>query len=319
MNHMAAKKINPFVDEGEGEGDAEPVIKDTVIDLEDDDDDPIDTVTAKAPSRDEKRKSRSWMNKEEKAQLERERDEARLAAQQAYTQAQQASTYAQQAVQYASQGQGRQQQSDPIDNAAALLDRERKVLNQEYQNRYAEAGRRPITQEEQNSFEQRAQEIERRNTQIEVARALRSSGVGQQSPQNTQAEVLRTMIAQKYPEASQHQAALVWADGVQKQLVAMGRQPYSMDTIDEAMTSAEKQFKLGKFKNGVPHTPAPGMREKLSGSPRGGGSGNEQSPDGQVVMKPWMRKLANASHGHIKDEGKRYKAWFRDQQKQSDD
>ena len=111
----------------------------------------------------------------------------------------------------------------------------------------------------------------------------------------------------------------MYADGVQKQLVATGAQPYSQDTIDKSMDAAERQFRLGKYKNGVPQTPSPQMRERLQGSPRGGGSGGGEKSEGQVVMTKEMRKMANAAYGHIKDEGKRYKAWYKSQAAQSDE
>jgi len=320
-NMAASKKRNPFVDEGEGEGEPESPVKDPVLELsDDDDDDPIDAPTPSGPTREDKRKNRAWMNREDKDRLERENQELKARADQAILQAQQATTYAQQAVQYSQQNQPRHGYSnDPIDHAAGLLARERKVLNQEYQNRYAEAGRRPISAEEQQAFEARAEELEQRNVQIGVARALRAQGLGQHNPQQTQADVLRIQITQKYPEASQHQAALVYADGVQKQLVATGAQPYSQDTIDKSMDAAERQFRLGKYKNGVPQTPSPQMRERLQGSPRGGGSGGGEKSEGQVVMTKEMRKMANAAYGHIKDEGKRYKAWYKSQAAQSDE
>lgn len=313
---MSIKKKNPFVDEGEGEGTPEPAEKEPVIDLDAEEEDPIDSATPASPSRQEKRAARAWMNRDEKERLQREAEEGRKAreeAQQAILQAQQATAWAQQ---LASQGQ-RQQVRDPIDDAEDLWKRERTLLNKEYQQRFAET-KGAMTPDEVKKFEDRAIEIENRGTQLQVQRALRGMGVQQQDPRVAQVEAFKANLMQRYPDVVRSPQALLYAEGEQRKAAARGQDPWSPTVIDAAMQAAERDI-LNKRPQ-QSRTPDPVLRDRLAAPPRGasGGGGREEGPR-QVTMTKEMRKMANAAFPHIKDEAKRYSTWYKAQAAQSDD
>lgn len=295
----------------DNEADEKP-IPDPVIDTAADDEDEIDSPTGVAPTREEKRRNRQWMNRDEKAALLKELEETKMRAEQAILGAQQATLYAQK---MAGSGQG-QQQRDPLDVADEQLDKERQLLNDRYQ--FAYAGGKQPTPEQQRAFEAEAKLLERRTTQIEVSRQLRQMP---QQGQNTAQEVFKANLAQRYPEASQSKQAMMYAEGVQRQMAAQGSDPWSNETIHAAMTAAEKAFRMGSFKNGTPRAPDPSMRERLSGSRPGasGGGGDAGGTDTKVVMTKANRKMANVAYSHIKDETARFRAWARSQANTRDD
>jgi len=290
---------------GDEELDEKPV-DDPVIDTSGDDEEELDAATPAGPSRDEKRRNRQWMNREEKASLMRELEETKQRAEQAILGAQQATLYAQK---MAGSGQ-QQQQRDPLDDADAQLDKERQLLNDRYQFAYA-GGKRP-SPEEQRAFETEAKLLERRTTQIEVSRQMRYM---QQPQQNTAAEVFKANLRQRYPEATSNPQAMAYAEGQQKMLQAQGHDPWAPATVDIAMKAAERAFRIGSHKQGASRAPDPSMRDRLSGSRpgAGGGGSGEASSDGKMVMTKENRKLANAAYSHIKDETTRWKTWARAQ------
>lgn len=314
----AKKKVNPFVDEGEGDGTPETVESEPVISLDDEDDgeeddDPVDR-SGPAQSRQEKRASRSWMNRQEREQIIRERDDARAQAERDRIAAHQATVWAQQIAQQAPQ----QTQKDPIDEAEDLVKRERSVLFAEYQARVSKGVPPP---EEQAKYEERAQALERRATEIQVARTVRNMGLAPQNPQQAQREAFVANLRQRYPEVMASPAALTFAGGIQAQLKARGRGEWDADVIDEAMTGAEKEFRIGKHKTTQRQTrePDPVLRDRYAGAPRGSSGGSRGEGPQKVSMTKEMRKMANAAYGHIKDEPTRYKMWYKAQAEQSDE
>lgn len=298
---------------GEDNEPDEKPIPDPVIDTAPDEEDEIDSPSGAAPTREEKRRNRAWMNRDERAALMRELDETKQRAEQAILGAQQATLYAQR---MAASGQ-QQQQQDPLDAADSQLDKERQLLNDRYQ--FAYAGGKQPTPEQQRAFETEAKLLERRTTQIEVSRQLRA--MPQQQAGNTAQEVFKANLAQRYPEASQSRQAMMYAEGVQRQMAAQGSDAWSNETVHAAMTAAEKAFRMGSYKNGASRAPDPSMRERLSGSrPGASGSHGESGGTGtKVVMTKENRKMANVAYSHIKDETARYKAWARSQASSSDD
>lgn len=305
---MAAAKLKGY-DTDEDETPEEESSPDPVLNMEEDEEDDEDDTEPEVPkpTRKEKKASRTWMPAEEKERLIREAAEAKAAAS-ANAQAMQ---LLQQTLQRLPLGGPQQPQKDPADDELERIDDERLALEREFASRVNDT-KNLITKEEQEQFRRRALKLERRQTEVITNKQVRGMGIAPQ--RNEQETIIRNYIATRFPEASQSQQALNWAEGVQKQMMAEGKQPWSTEVIDAAMDSAEKRFKLGKYKNSTPkQEPDPVLRDRLQSTPR---SANGSPLKGQktIVMTKEFRQMANAAYPHIKDEKKRWAKWAKDQQ-----
>lgn len=304
---MAAEKLKGF-DTEEDETPEEESSADPVLNMEDDEeDDDEDEPPAPKPSRKEKKASRTWMPAEEKERLIREAAEAKATA----AANERAMAMLQQTLQRLPLGGQQQPQKDPTDDELERIDEDRLALEREYASRVNDT-KNLITQDEMNQFRKRAMKLERRQTEVITNRTIRGMGVAPQ--RNEQETIIRNYVATRFPEASQSAQALAWAEGVQKQMMAEGKNAWSTEVIDAAMDSAEKRFKLGKYKNSTPkQEPDPVLRDRLQSTPR---SANGSPLKGQktITMTKEFRQMANAAYPHIKDEKKRWAKWAKDQQ-----
>lgn len=305
---MAAEKLKGFDTEEDETPSEEQSTDDPVLDLEDEEDEEGDTEPeVPRPTRKEKKASRTWMPREEKERLERETIEAKAQA----LAAQQAMQMFQQTLQRLPLGGQQQPQKDPADDELERIDEERLALEREYASRMGDTTNK-VTPDELEKFRKRAMKLDRRQTEVITARQVRGMNLAPQ--RNEQETIIRNYVATRYPEASQDQRALQWAQSIQMQEVADGKPMWSSETIDKAMDAAERKFRLGKYKNGTPpREPDPVLRDRLQSTPR---SSNGAPAKGQksIVMTKEFRQMADAAYPHIKDERKRWARWAKDQQ-----
>jgi len=305
---MAAEKLKGF-DTEEDETPDEESSPDPVLNMEDDEEDDEDEPPKlePKPSRKEKKASRAWMPAEEKERLIREAAEAKAAA----VANANAMQLLQQTLQRLPFGGQQSQQRDPVEQELESIDEERLALEREYASRVNDT-KNLISQDEMNQFRKRAVKLERRQTEAITAKQIRGMGIAPQ--RNEQETIIRNYVATRYPEASQDQRALMFAEGVQKQLMAEGKQQWSTEVIDAAMDAAEKKFRYGKYKNGTPaREPDPVLKDRLQSTPRSA-NGSPLKGQKQIVMTKEFRQMANAAYPHIKDEKKRWAKWAKDQQ-----
>lgn len=305
---MAAEKLKGF-DNEEDETPDEESSPDPVLNMEDDEEDDEDEPPKldPKPSRKEKKASRTWMPAEEKERLIREAAEAKAAA----VANANAMQLLQQTLQRLPFGGQQPQQRDPVDQELESIDEERLALEREYASRVNDT-KNLVTPDEMNQFRKRAMKLERRQTEAITQRQIRQMNLAPR--QDEQATIIRNYVATRYPEASQNQQAMQWAHGVQQQLVAEGKPMWAAETIDAAMESAEKRFKMGKYKNSnPPREPDPVLKDRLQSTPRSA-NGSPLKGQKQIVMTKEFRQMANAAYPHIKDERKRWAKWAKDQQ-----
>ena len=293
------KNSNPFsaVDDDDFES-ATTKEKEPVVDLDAEPDEPDEPE--RGPSRQEKKSSRTWMNKDDRERLERAAMEAEAKANAATLALQQIAPFIQQA-----QYQQRPPQVDPIDTEIERASSDRQALDREYEARYKDT-RNPLTAEELDKFRKRATDLDDRRTVLLTQKTLRQSGM---APQNREAEAVRAWLVANHAEATQNQQAIGWAQGVQQQEQAMGKNPWSVEVLEKAMDSAERQFKLGRYKNGAQREPDPNLRDRYAGPPRSASAAPGRKGDRKVVMDKTARAMADAAFPHIKDDRKRWEHW----------
>lgn len=158
---------------------------------------------------------------------------------------------------------------------------------------------RSITQADKDEYAKLSARIERQRVEM-VAERLIERRQGAQSAQ-TANDVMRAAIRARHQDVYSNPKAVLYAEGEFRKLRALGKAD-SRDTLDEAMNSARRAFRMG----GQPE-PSASQRSKFAGAPRGYGGG-EREP-GVVKMTAELRRMANAKYSHIKDEEKRYKLW----------
>lgn len=301
----APKKIDPFKHDDEEDvrtepaEDVSPEPKDPEVSVDDDDDDDEIDRTPK-PGRDEKRRNRYRENQERADRAERDAADARQRESFALQQAQHALQLAQQRMQQPAQ----QQQQDPIDVAEGQLLRERQVLYAQYEQRMAAAAKTPLTQPEKDEYERRAIELEDRKTDLRFDRRMRERNIGATNPA---AEALKVQLTMQYPEVVANQNALTYANGLQMQAAAEGKQPWSMDTIRECMDGSMRKFRLGKYASQRGGEPDPVLRDRYQAPARGASTQGGKGEVRKVVMTKEYRKMADSAYKHIKDPTARYK------------
>jgi hypothetical protein len=155
-----------------------------------------------------------------------------------------------------------------------------------------------VTQADKDEYTKLSARIERQRIEMTAERMLeRRSGV---DAQRTTQNVMRAAIRARHSDVYQKPAAVAYAEGEFRKLVATGRAD-SQETLELAMNAARRAFGLGKEPG-----PTEAQRSRFAGPPRGQSSVREP---GVVRMTPELRRMANAKYSHVKDEEKRYKLW----------
>lgn len=301
---MAAKKLKGFDDiDAETAGPEPEAPEDTVVDL-DAETDEDDDHEEQRPTRKEKKGRRTWMNAEAREELER-----RALAAEAQAQANANAFNAVQAlIQRLPTGQQAPQQTDPIDGELERVDKDYLSLQQRYRMRAGDT-KNPITEKEMEELNLEALKLDRKRTELAVAKHTRGGPAPQQMDPRQQA--FQMYVFSKWPEAASTPAALQFAHSKQLEAQAMGKNPLSMEVIDSAMDAAERQFRLGKYKSGAPRSPDPVLRDRYQSAPRGS-SGSANNGPRQVTMTKELRRMADKAFPHIKDEKKRYEKFARE-------
>lgn len=302
------KKTNPFSQDDIDDEIETP--KDPVVDLEEEEDEEEEPGAPK-PTRQEKKASRTWMNREEKERLERQAIEAEARANASAAALSEVTRMAQMF-----RAPQTQQQVDPIDAELERANAERIALDDHYAARYRDANN-PLTPEELKSFKDKAVALEDRKTTLIAEKVARRNGMAQQQSAGEQA--VRAYLAANFPEASQNRAALAFAGGIQQTEAALGKDPWSVEVINKAMTEAERQFKLGKHGRGAPREPDPVLRDRYVAAPRGTSGGASKGGEPGFVMLKEYRQMADKAFPHIKDDAKRYRHWVKQVGMKGDD
>jgi hypothetical protein len=300
------KQTNPFSIDDEIDDAAPPKEpKEPVVDLDDEEEEDAEEEAPK-PSRLAKKGERTWMNKSERERLEREAIEARATANATTLALQQVTQLAQQ---YARGSQQQAPQSSPIDQELERATTERAALDREYQLRVMDRSN-PLTQDEANKLREKAIQLDDKRSELISVRAMQRAGVGASNPQ---ADAIRSYLVANHPEAFQNQAAMNFAEGVQRsESAATGKHPYDMSVVQKAMAAAERQFGLGRYRQGAAREPDPNLRERYTGAPRGASGGAPKKGERQVVMTKDYQRMADAAYPHIKDQKKRWAHWAKE-------
>jgi hypothetical protein len=263
----------------------------TEISVDDDDEeDPIDVAPQdRGPSRREKRANRFREAKEEAERAQ----QARIDAERNAAAATERARLLEGALQHANQQRQQQVvQEDPeIDNAL----REQDNIAAEFQARQLDR-HRPITTDEHKEFIRRARINEGRLQEARTRKVLRESGIRPQPNQIEQA------IMARHSDVFANPSAANWAQARRNQKLAEGR-PDTMDTLDESMEEARRQFKIGRQREESE------LRDRLGGAPRGGAVQRSETGRRTVKMTKTFKKMADAKFPHIKNDMERYKAW----------
>ena len=249
------------------------------VEKPDDGEDPLDAAPA-ALTRDEKKRNR-W---KEHTQA-RERAEARAKELEDENRRLQvaAEVARQQAFQVQQQAQPRG--PDPIDEDLKRSRREQEALYAEYVGRQKEGN---LTPEAEEKFRQRAYDIKDRETQLQLQKFHRDNGISRQDPAEQHRQTVSSQIRMQFPDIVADARASAYADGVFRQLTALGR-PNDWDTIEAAMKQTRRDLRMG---NAEPsRRPNEAERQRYSGLPAGPGSSREDSPK-TIRMTPGYKKMA---------------------------
>lgn len=145
-------------------------------------------------------------------------------------------------------------------------------------------------------YERVAREIETDKSRVLIRREM-----AQREPVQRQ-EQARQIWEQKYPEVYANPRAYQFAEATFKRRSALLEpgQPITNDLVDEVMTEAMTQFRLGPKK-----PPSATERSRLSGVPSSGAGGGG-SPG--IQMTPVLRRMAVAARDDLPEE-EAIKAW----------
>lgn len=181
---------------------------------------------------------------------------------------------------------------DHVEDAIEANYRDRENITSEF-NTLHTAG--TLTDEKRNSLISRQKAAERKGQELVWQQMDRRKQANRDPAEDTM-----NQLTGRYPDVTSNKQAFAWADGETRKRRALG-ETFDHDLVDSVMEETRKQFKLGKYKNGVPN-------EQAYASPGKGGGGGGRS-EGKIKMTSGMRSLADASFPHIENDRERWRAW----------
>lgn len=190
--------------------------------------------------------------------------------------------------------------SDPLQEEIDKTWQERIRLAEQY-NQRTQAGQ--LSDDDDKRMRSEARKLEEKSQQLQYRKLQRDDAMNVDPRQEN-----ITMVKMRHPDVAENGQALNWADGEARKRIAKGEQ-YSMSLVDEIMEEARREFRLGKYRHGVPSDRK--TQARYHGAPRGGGSPPSPSDriPNKVKMTPAMRRMADAAFPGIKDPKKRYQHW----------
>lgn len=232
----------------------------------------------------------------ERGKLRAELDELRQQREQDRQEYQRRLDEAYRLVQQTSQRQHpTQQQTDPEDAELEQVQQQNTLLLQAWQ-----ALKEP-TEAQRTDFMRRAQELRNRETAVHVRKQLRSV-VPSQEQQQMHAQ--QQFINARYPDVMSNDRARAWVDAEYRKRVVEGK-PHHVDTLDEVMNDARRQWKIG------PRQADASLTRKLQGMPSSGGGGGARSKS-TVTLSPLEQRMADRMYPMIKDDAERYRTFAKE-------
>jgi hypothetical protein len=289
-------------DDDDGESANEKLIKEletsdsddaTTVVIDDDDDDSGSAEPGQRQPRDQRRANRYREQREGREKAERERDDLRRQLEQQQImldQQRQIATLASQTP--------RQPQTDPLEEGIKAAQKERSRLY----NSYAAIGQ--PTQEQYEDYQDRAYELQAKETELITQRTLRQAGVGRVDPLAASHEMDKKMAAIRYPDifdsgpATAQRIRHVLAN-VNK-LVAEG-QPDNWQTLDTAVARSRTELHLKT-------APPPRATSHAKRAMAGVGASSRTEGRREVTMTKETRKMATAMYPKLAP-AEAYKKW----------
>lgn len=196
-----------------------------------------------------------------------------------------------------------QPKDDPLKGQLDDLYRRRRELAENYSTRQQGGG---LTQEDHDSYIQRARELEEETMRVSARREIAASGAGnQRSP----GDEVQSALKARAIDVAANPHAWKWAELEYSKRKLEGR-PDSIDMFDEVMEDARRTYRIGKYKDGG--EPSAATRSRLAGPPRGGAAPSGK-PQGQK-MTQLEREMADVMYSHISDPKERYRLYVKEQE-----
>ncbi len=157
----------------------------------------------------------------------------------------------------------------------------------------------PPSKEEEEGFLKKARDLEVEQQETIAEKVASKYRQPQQSAQDL-------AIQARHADVISSPRARSYADGEYRKLMALGESP-SMELMDKVMDQARGAFGIGSRKNGSPPDPQQQVRYHAGGAARAGEIPDENPK--KIRMTKELRRMADHSYAHIKDEQERYKKW----------
>lgn len=176
-------------------------------------------------------------------------------------------------------------------------------------NEYAQAGQQ-MPEAELMEYIDRQRELEWNKQAVMSRRYIETNNLlpQQSDPRQQQAQMELAVLRAQYADVTQNQQAALYTDYAYKRLRAEGKP----DTIETARLAFEEARKTVLKKTPAAPRPTEAQRSRYTGQPNGAAParGGEEGGPKVIKMTKEMRRMADAAFSHIKDDKKRWKAWY---------
>lgn len=205
--------------------------------------------------------------------------------------------------------QQQQPTRDPLEDEAVSVRREHAAYVTRYQdalNRAAQE-KRQLAQSEIDAYEKEGWDLKDRMDDLGYRRAAKRHAQPGITAQDIQQQAQIARVQQLHGDLLSVQKSQQLFMAHWKLRLAEGK-PDTEETMNQAAEQTRVALGIAP-RNGRP-PPTNSQKARLSGSPKGGGvsTGNE---GGNLVLTPALKKMADASLGHIRDPKERYKVFAR--------
>lgn len=295
---MSAKNVpNPFEDDGAPPAPAAEPKEEVQVDLAADDDG--DDIDDEAPrqTREEKKRARTWMNREDRERLEEEVRQSR--------QRQEALSGQLEALVRMQQEQLRRQppaapQEDPIDSAVNAKLRERDLIAEGFQ---AKVNAGTATAEDRRKAEEEVRRIDMAVVDLRAERIVAQRMANQAPAQNPQAQMIQTYLTNTYPDIMLDERKRGYAQLVHQQAAFRNPQTAaSREVLDAVMLQTRRDLGGGERER----EPDPSLSARLTGFPRGAQA--RGGGDRFVTLTKEEKRNADMAYAHL-PEAARYKKY----------
>ena len=183
---------------------------------------------------------------------------------------------------------------DPLEKEIDESYRQRQQLADDFEQR-RQAG--TLTEDTAKDFQSRARKLEEKTTELIYQRTQRKQHANRNPAEDRIMEIRR-----RHADVADNPKAWQYANGQAQIRMARGEQ-YSQEFVDDVIEEARKEFKIGRYRDGVPR------EDRYNSAPRGSGPNPGREKPGKIRMTKTMRQMADHQFSDIENPQERYQKW----------